>query len=304
LDLLARSLAANGGTVIYEDPVYHGLLRVFARAGVRTIPVPVGPAGIDLDALEEVFTRQKGHWLVVTPSFQNPTGVTLPLEARKRLVAWAQKSGVTLVENDIYSELRYLGDPLPTLKQLDGSGKTILLRSYSKIAFPGLRVGWVTAPREIIARLTEEKQISDLHSDQLAQAIFLRFAESGELAEHIGRTREAGRARLEAAFRACEEFWPEGTKWTRPEGGMCLWMELPAPLTAETLLREARAEGIDFLPGPNFSLGSAHSRSLRISFGGLPPETITRGLQILGNIASAELNNHNSLHLEPAAALV
>ena len=306
LDLLARIATANGGTVLCEDPVYHGLLRVFSRAGAHIVQAPMGPAGVDLDSLEELLTRQKPRLFVVTPSFQNPTGATLPLEARKRLVELVQRSGVTLVENDIYSELRYLGDELPTLKQLDGSGKTILLRSYSKIAFPGLRVGWVTAPREIIARLAEEKQISDLHSDQLAQAIFLRFAESGELAEHVKRTREAGRERLGAAFRACESYWPAGTKWTRPEGGMCLWIELPAPLTAEALLREARIAGVDFLPGSNFSLGAAHSRGLRISFGGLTPELITRGLRILGGIVSAELAAHrnNDVQFEPAAALV
>jgi DNA-binding transcriptional MocR family regulator len=305
LDLLARTTTVNGGTVLCEDPVYHGLLRVFSRAGAHIIPAPVGPAGLDLDAVEEVLTRQKPRLLVVTPSFQNPTGATIPLDARKRLVELAQKSGVILVENDIYSELRYLGDELPTLKQLDDSGKTVLLRSYSKVAFPGLRVGWVTAPREIIARLTEEKQISDLHSDQLAQAIFLRFAESGELAEHVKRTREAGRERLEAAFRACEACLPEGATYTRPEGGMCLWIELPAPLTAEAILRQARTEGVDFLPGSNFSLSSAHSRSLRISFGGLSPREITRGIQILGGIASAELaTNRNTMYFEPAAALV
>jgi len=305
LDLLARIFTANGGSVLCEDPVYHGLLRVFSRSGAHLVPVPVGPVGMDLDVLEGILVRQKARLLVVTPSFQNPTGVTLPLEARKRLVELAAQSGVTLVENDIYSELRYVGEPLPTLKQLDPSGKTILLRSYSKVAFPGLRVGWVTAPQEVIARLTEEKQISDLHSDQLAQAIFLRFAESGELEEHVKRTREAGRERLQAVFHACGSFMPEGTTWTRPEGGMCLWMELPAPLTAEALLRRARAAGVDFLPGSNFSLSSTHARSLRISFGGLSPQLITRGIQILGESAFAELAaGEHSRHFEPAAALV
>ncbi len=305
LDLLARSFTANGGSVLCEDPVYHGLLRVFSRAGAHLIAVPVRSSGLDLDAVEKILLHQKPRLLVVTPSFQNPTGITMPLEERKRLVELAQRSGVTLVENDIYSELRYIGEPLPTLKQLDASGRTILLRSYSKVAFPGLRVGWVTAPRDVIARLTEEKQISDLHSDQLAQAIFLRFAESGELEEHVKRTREAGRERLNAVFRACAAYWPEGGSWTRPEGGMCLWMQLPPPLTAEALLRRAHPEGVDFLPGPNFSLSSAHAHGLRISFGSLSPEEITRGLQILGRIASAELSTHwDNVQFEGAAALV
>jgi DNA-binding transcriptional MocR family regulator len=306
LDLLARLLITQGESAAVEDPVYYGLVRVFVRAGARIVPVPVvDEAGLDADALEETLRRERPRALVVTPSFQNPTGATLPLARRRRIVELAQRYGIVLVENDIYSELRYHGSPLPTLKQLDETQNTILVGSYSKVSFPGLRVGWVIGPRAVLARLVEVKEGSDLHSDQLSQAVLLRFAESGELARHLQRTRHAGAERLNVALQACGRFLPAGTKFTRPEGGMNLWIELPAPLTAERLLARVQDRGVSFLPGRYFSARGAHTRGLRICFGGLPPEQIARGIQVLGETASQELAVSNTVTaFEPAAALV
>jgi 2-aminoadipate transaminase len=305
LDLLARLFARSGESVVLEDPVYHGLVRVFSRAGANIISIDLGETGIDVDRLEEIFLQHRPRLLALTPSFQNPTGLTISFEHRKRIVELAQRSGVVVLENDIYSELRYQGTPLPTLKELDKSGNTILLRSYSKVSFPGLRVGWVIGPHAVIECLAEAKQISDLHSDQLSQAVLLRFAESGELAQHIERTRRAGRERLTAVLRACAAYLPSGTKFTRPEGGMSLWVELPAPLNAENLLSRAQERGVNFLPGRYFSARRTHARWLRISFGGLAPEQITRGVQILGEAARREMAaSAVSANFEPAAALV
>jgi DNA-binding transcriptional MocR family regulator len=309
LDLLARVFLAgaepDSRTVILEDPVYHGLVRVFSRAGANISAVPVDAAGLDLHVLEETLRQTKPRLLAVTPSFQNPTGATLPLERRKRLLEVTRRFGLVLLESDIYSELRYQGSALPPLKQLDGSGNTILLGSYSKVSFPGLRVGWVIAPRPVVARLAEAKQLSDLHSDQLSQAVLLRFAESGELARHLERARAAGAERLEAALHACARYLPAGATFSSPAGGMNLWIELPAPLTAETLLSRVEERGVNFLPGRYFSTRRPHVRGLRISFGGLSSEQITRGIQILGQTAVSELAAHSAnISLEPLAALV
>jgi 2-aminoadipate transaminase len=220
-------------------------------------------------------------------------------------VGLAQHYGTVLVENDIYSELRYQGGPLPTLKELDESGNSILLRSYSKVSFPGLRVGWVIAPQPVIARLAEAKQLSDLHSDQLSQAVLLRFAESGELARHLESTRIAGAEKLTCVLEACARFLPEGSRFTRPSGGMSLWVEMPAPLLAESLLRRATQLGVDFLPGHYFSARRPHARAFRLSFGGLSPAEIVQGLKILGEAARAELASFTTAApLEPVAALV
>ncbi len=305
LDLLARLFASSGNGIVTEDPVYHGLLRVFSRAGANLFGVPAGEDGIDLEALEEVIRSHHPRVLLVTPSFQNPTGATLPLEHRKRIVELAQRFGLVLVENDIYSELRYSGKPLPRLKELDSTGNTILLRSYSKVSFPGLRVGWVIAPRAVIARMAEAKQLSDLHSDQLSQAVLLRFAESGELERHLERTRREGAERLSAVLRACKRYLPAAARFTRPEGGMCLWIELPEPLRAEDVLSAVEERGVSFLPGRYFSARRSHARALRISFGGLAPDQITRGIRIIGETAAEQLSATAArVSLEPAAALV
>jgi 2-aminoadipate transaminase len=291
--------------VAMEDPVYHGLVRVFSRAGANIVGIPVDSAGMDAALLQDALQQYRPRLLIVTPSFQNPTGATLPLERRRRIVELAQRYSVVLVENDIYSELRYQGQPQPTLKELDETGNTILLRSYSKVSFPGLRVGWVIAPRPVIARLAEAKQLSDLHSDQLSQAVLLRFAESGELERHLGRTRTSGAERLNCVLDACARFLPQGSRVTRPAGGMSLWVELPAPLQAEALLRRAVERGVDFLPGRYFSARRPHARGFRVSFGGLSPAEIVRGLEILGEAARAELASFtNAPPLEPVAALV
>ncbi len=208
-DLLQRTIG-EGATVAIEDPVYLGVRSVFERAGARLIGVPVGRDGIDLGTLERLIARERPRLLCVTPNFQNPTGATMPPAARQQLLRIAQDAGVTVIENDIYGPLCYAGEPVPSIKQLDETGDTVLLRSFSKVAFPGLRVGWVIARRALIEKLTEAKQWSDLHTDQLSQAVLLRFAESGRLEEHRQHMLVAGRERLEAALEACARLLAGG----------------------------------------------------------------------------------------------
>jgi 2-aminoadipate transaminase len=288
-DLLQRTVDP-GSTVLIEDPVYLGVRSVFERAGARLIGVPVGREGLDLEILERVIARERPRLLCVTPNFQNPTGATMPIEPRRRLLAITRAAGVMVIENDIYGPLAYEGDPIPAIKRLDETGDTILLRSFSKVAFPGLRVGWVIAPRPLIEKLTETKQWSDLHTDQLSQAVLLRFAESGRLEEHRERMLIAGRERLQAALEACAAYLPSGAKFTRPRGGMSLWIELPATLDAAELLPRAEREGVNYLPGKFFAVSRPQPNGLRISFAGMTPEEIRSGLAILGRIFKEELD--------------
>src|SRR6202162_1064906 len=195
-DLLQRTLVRNGETVLLEDPVYLGQKNAFERGGARLAGVPVGANGIDLESLERVIARERPRLLAVTSNFQNPTGTTLPLASRKALLRITQPAGIIASEHDIYGGLAYEGEAIPTIKKLDESGDVVLLRSFSKLAFPGLRVGWVIGPRALIEKLTEAKLWSDLHTDQLAQAVLLRFAESGRLAAHRQKMLGAGRERL------------------------------------------------------------------------------------------------------------
>ena len=221
------------------------------------------------------------------------------------VVRLARAFNAILIESDIYTALRYRGDALPSLKQLDGTGDVVQLGSFSKVAFPGLRVGWAIAPRALAAALAEAKQWSDLHSDQLSQAILLRFAESGKLEAHGRRMRESGAARLTAALDACAEYLPPGSRFTRPEGGMNLWVRLPEPLDAGELLTRVNQQGVTYLPGRYFAVTRTEPGGLRLSFAGLAPAEIRRGIAVIGAVASEELRRGGTRGIpEPAMALV
>lgn len=289
LDLVQRLLVRAGDTVLLEDPIYPGIKHLLARAGARLIGVPVGPVGMDVELAAEVLEREKPRLMVVTPNFHNPTGATLPVEARQALLAAAEQAGTVVVENDSYGELRYSGEPAASLKQMDAWGGVILLRSFSKIAFPGLRVGWLTARRTLVARLAETKQLTDLHTDQLAQAVLLRFAESGRLEAHRARVRAAGTERLAAVLEACARNLPAGSRHSRPQGGMNLWVKLPPPLDSAELLGKAEQRGVTYLPGKIFEVTHHDPGGLRLSFASLPPDKIRQGVAVLGDLFAEEL---------------
>jgi 2-aminoadipate transaminase len=289
MDLIARTVLSPEDTVLVEEPIYPGLRSVFAQARVRLIGMPVGPRGIRPEDFARLVDSERPRMAVLTPSFQNPTGATIPAAARHALLETARRAGVLLVENDLYSALRYRGEDVLAIKSLDGADEVVLLGSFSKVAFPGLRVGWVIAPRPFIRKLAEVKQATDLHTDQLSQAVLLRFAESGRLAEHLRHVRSAGLAQLEAAIEGCERYLPAGSVFTRPDGGLNLWVRLPAPLDAGALLSAAQARGVSYLPARYFAVNRLEENAFRLSFGGLTPREIERGLRLLGEVFAEEL---------------
>jgi len=303
LDLIGRVLLRPGDTVAVEDPVYTGLKNLLGGMGAGLLGVPMGSDGLDVAQLARTLERERPRFLVVTPNFQNPTGTTLPLAGRHGVLEAARAAGVPVVENDAYGELRYLGDALPPLKQLDEHGGTVLLRSFSKVSFPGLRVGWALGPKPLIDRLRQAKEASDLHTDQLSQAVLLEFAVSGKLLAHRARMLEAGRERLAATLEACRTSLPAGSRWTRPEGGMNIWLRLPEPLDASELLPRAQKEGVAYLPGRYFAVSRPQPGALRLSFAGLAPEQIRDGLAVLGRVFSGEMAAIHE-NAEPAPAMV
>jgi 2-aminoadipate transaminase len=303
LDLIGRVLLRPGDFVAVEDPIYTGLKNLLSAMGAQLLGVPVGRDGLDVAQYERVLQKERPRFLVVTSNFQNPTGATLPLSARRALLEAAQKTAVPVIENDAYGELRYRGEPLPPLKQLDESGGTVLLSSFSKVSFPGLRVGWALGPKRLIDRLRQAKEAADLHTDQLSQAVLLEFAESGRLEAHRARVLEAGAQRLAATLAACEEFLPQGTRWTEPEGGMNIWVRLPSPLDTAELLPRSQEEGVAYIPGRYFEVSRREPGALRLSFAGLPPEQIRKGLEILGRVVARSLER-SSERFGPIPAMV
>ena len=283
VDLLRRALVRPGTRVALEEPVYPGLKNLFSESGAELIGVDVTRDGMDLASLRGAL-EAGAKVVVVTPSFQNPTGATIPLENRETLIALTRAAGATVIENDIYSRLRYAGSELPSLKSLDSN--VIQLGSFSKIAFPGMRCGWIIAPKPIIARATELKQMADLHTDQLSQAFLLRFAESGRLAAHQERAITAGRERLDAIREACQRYLPD-CRFDIPRGGMNMWIDLPEGVDASALRGLAQQVGIDYLPGRYFSIQRPFDSSLRLSFAGVDPANIDRGVERLGALVRA-----------------
>lgn len=303
LDLIGRVLLRPGDAVVVEDPVYTGLKNLLVGLGARLVGVPVEAEGLDLAQLRRALDREQPRLVIVTPNFQNPTGTTLRLTARQAVLEMTQEAGIPVIEHDPYCDLRYHGQALPALKQMDQCGGTVLLRSFSKASFPGLRVGWALGSKILIDRLRQAKEASDLHTDQLSQAVLLEFARSGRLEAHGRRVRETGCERLAATIAACREFLPAETRWTQPEGGMNLWVRLPKPLDAANLLASAQKSGVTFLPGWYFEVSRRNPGALRLSFAGLEVDEIHKGLEILGQIIREELERAAESR-EPVPALV
>jgi 2-aminoadipate transaminase len=304
LDLVRRTLIAPGELAVVEEPVYPGLREIFHRAGIRLAGIRMTTGGIDLQQLQVQLRRERARLLVVTPDFQNPTGCTMPFDQRQRLLDIAAQAGVTIIEISAYSALRYHGEPVPSLKELDRGHRVIQLGSYSKIAFPGLRIGWIVAARDAIEKLSEAKHWTDLHSEQLSQAVLLRFSESGRLEAHRRRVITAGRERLVVTLEALRRQMPQGTTHTEPVGGMNVWVRLPG-LDSADLLHHAVEHGVSFLPGRYFGVSQPDPSGLRLSFAGLPPRQIIKGIEILGDLAHRALARSRDIpHFQTATAVV
>jgi len=235
--------------------------------------------GMDLYALQRALDSG-AKVVVITPSFQNPTGATIPAAARASLIAMTRAAGAVVIENDIYSDLVYSGGTLPKLKSFDPN--VIMLGSFSKIAFPGVRVGWIIGPRPVIARAAELKQLTDLHTDQLSQAFLLHFAGSGRLANHEATVIAAGREKLRAVEQACRKHLPE-CRYLVPDGGMNMWIDLAAGLDAGALRGLARQPVSITFPA---AISLCHARSIRAASELRRSGTggIRRGIEILGEV--------------------
>ena len=289
LDLLRRTLISSGETVVCENPTYTGLWNVFESPGVRLIGVPVTTEGLDLDALEALLEQTRVKLIFCSPTFQNPTGHTMPLAARKRLLELALRFQVPIVEDDVYGALRYRGRQVPPLKALDTTGLVIYLNSFSKVGFPGLRVGWIVASRQVIARLRWAKQRADLHTNLLGQAVLQELGRRGWLDKWIRKTCKAYEHKQGVLRHAIERHFPPQVRVSYSEGGMSVWVELPAWLDASELLVKARERRVMFAPARYFYFQNPKHNALRLCYTALPDDKIEKGVAILGEILKAEM---------------
>ncbi|MFE6176022.1 PLP-dependent aminotransferase family protein [Streptomyces sp. NPDC056464] len=281
LSLLATALLDPGDTVLVEDPCYLAALQVFGLAGARVVAVPGDADGVDPLALEELVARERPKLFYTVPTFQNPTGRTLPAERRAALARVAALGGVWIVEDDPYGELRYVGERVPWIASYPGAeDRTVLLGSFSKVMAPGLRLGWLRAPAALRRACAVAKQAADLHTPTVNQLAAVRCL--GTLDAHVARVREVYRARRDAMLAGLPGALPEGSVWQRPEGGMFVWARLPESYDTTALLPEVVRHDVAYVPGAPFYAGEPDRSTLRLCFVTQTPQEIEEGLKRLG----------------------
>ncbi|MCI0485682.1 MAG: PLP-dependent aminotransferase family protein [Blastocatellia bacterium] len=284
LDLIRRILVGPGDEIAIENPTYPGALSVFCGGTNKFVSVPVGERGMDLDVLEDVLSQRRIKLIYTIPSFHNPTGATMDTEARRRLIELAARHRVPVVEDDIYREMRYEGAALPSLKALDRYGLVIYINSFSKVGFPGLRVGWIAAPPVVISHLNRAKEEIDLHASLLTQAAIYEFSRRGLLAKHIKRVKKVYAQHRDIMLEALERYFPEEAAWDKPEGGMAVWVRLPERLSADQILVRSAEQGVIFSPGHYFYSSQPQQNMMRLSFTMTPPALIEEGIKRLGGV--------------------
>ncbi|MBO8188525.1 aminotransferase-like domain-containing protein [Streptomyces spirodelae] len=285
LTLLATALLEPGETVLVENPTYLAALQCFGLAGARVVPVDSDDEGVDPVALAEAVERERPKMLYLIPTFQNPTGRTLPLARREAVAELAARYGMWIVEDDPYGELRFEGEHEPWVSALPkAADRTVLLGSFSKVLAPGLRLGWLRAPAALRRACVIVKQSLDLHCSTVDQAAAARYLADNDLDAHLARVRDAYRERRDALLDGLSAALPPGSTWNHPQGGMFVWARLPEGYDATELLREAVAKDVAYVPGAPFFAGSPDPAALRLSFTTHTPEEIREGLRRLGDV--------------------
>jgi DNA-binding transcriptional MocR family regulator len=283
LTLIAAVLLEPGDTVLVEEPSYLAALQCFQMAGARVVPVPCDDDGLDPDAVAALARRERPKLLYTVPTFHNPTGRTLPLARRAALAQAAARVGLWIVEDDPYGELRYRGEPIAPVASLPGAeDRTIALSTLSKVLVPGLRIGWLRAPAALRRALVVAKQAADLHTSTIDQAAAAHWLATCDLDAHIAGLRAAYGPRRDALVDGLPGTLPEGSRWTRPDGGMFVWVRLPDGWDADALLQAALEREVAFVPGWPFYAGPPDRATLRLSFTTHTEAEIAEGLGRLG----------------------
>lgn len=288
LDLLGKLFIDEGSKVLVESPTYLGALQSFSVFEPEYVSIATDEHGLIPSEISEAKS-QGARFVYALPNFHNPMGVTLNLERRQELVERCAAAHIPVIEDDPYGELRYRGEHLPSLLSLGRKvGATVIrLGSFSKVLAPGLRLGYIVAPTDIINKLVQIKQATDLHSSTVTQMAVYEAIKEGFLAEHLPAVRDLYKEQCEYMLDAMQEHFPQSVTWKRPEGGMFIWVTLPQNMDAQALLDKAIERNVAFVPGAPFYVDEDHPRNtLRLSFVTVPEERIREGIAILGQLIS------------------
>lgn len=286
LDLLGKVLLDEGSKAVVETPSYLGALQAFSVYRPKFVPVEMDDCGLrPMDVAE----KGKGaRLLYCLPNFQNPTGLTLSEQRRTELVEVCARMRIPLLEDDPYGALCYRGEPLPKMLTMNPDG-VIYMGSFSKVLTPGIRLGYVVAPLPLMSKLEQAKQAADLHTAQLTQMVVHEVIKDGFLDQHIPTIRSFYSGQCDIMLDALSKFFPTGVTWTKPDGGMFIWVNLPKHIDSLALAKEAIAHNVAFVPGVPFYAGAPETNTLRLSFVTVSPERIYEGIEKLGKLIAHKL---------------
>jgi len=288
LDLVGRLFVEPGSVVITEIPTYLGAIQAFNFYGAKYVSVPMDENGVLIDQLEDKVKESKPRIIYIVPNFQNPSGITLSEERRHQLVEIAKRYEVPIIEDNPYGELRYAGKEVASIQSIGGD-YVIQLQTFSKIVSPGLRIGWISASKEIMALFERVKQSTDLHTNTFCQYVIAEFAKDGSLDRHIEELKVAYSERRQVMLNAMEQYFPEEVNWTKPEGGLFLWVELPRGMNSAELLDKAIEKKVAYVPGSPFYAQTKGENTMRLNFSNASPEKIVEGIRRLGQVIKENL---------------
>ena len=301
LDLIGKVFINHGDRLLVEAPTYLGALQAWMPYGAEYVTVNTDDDGMVPEDIEQAL-RTGPKFIYALPNFQNPMGVCLSLERRNYLVELADRYGVPIVEDDPYAQLRFEGEHLPAVEVIDArmrvqngsyTGNVIYLSTFSKILAPGLRLAWVIAPPEVIRKLTIVKQGTDLHTSTFNQIVAYEVGRGGFLDEHVKLICDTYRERRDAMLESLEENMPEGVTWTRPQGGLFLWVKLPAGCDSTKMFKEAISKKVAYVPGVSFYPRGGGENTMRLNFSYCKPDKINEGISRLGVVLKEQIRQND-----------
>lgn len=300
IDLVCKTFIDPGDVIVAEAPTYPGAISSFNAYQADVVQIEVDADGMRIDLFEEALERldregRRPKFVYTIPTFQNPAGVTMSLPRRKRLVEVARERELLLLEDNPYGLLRYEGDPLPTLRSLEGGDFVISLGTFSKILSPGIRLGWAAAPRPVLQKLNMGKQGADLCSSSLSQVFVAAYFAHGSWTEYLDALKELYRRRRDTMLDALAEHLPPEARWTRPEGGLFIWATLPEELDTTDLLARALSHNVAFVPGRGAYLDGRGAASMRLNFSGSSDDDIREGVRRIGEVVREQLDLYRTL---------
>lgn len=285
LDLVGKALVDPGDVVLVEQPTYLCAVDVFKSYGARLVSVAMDDDGMRTDALEETLkAHPEAKLLYTVPNFQNPTGRTIPLERRQKMAELATKYDLTILEDNPYGEIRFAGQHVSAVKSFDHDGHVCYMGTFSKTLAPGFRLGWIVADKRIVDKLTVLKQSADLHTDNLAQYATVEYVQNNDLDAHVKEISALYRKRKQLMIDGIKKYFPAAVKYTNPEGGMFLWVEVPGVDDTVAVFKECLKNNVAFVPGDPFFAGKPQPGALRLNYSNMAEDQIELGLKRLGEV--------------------